>query len=126
MAVRLEWARQRQQAHDEIRKLGGTVIYGYVYFDGDGAWMVFLHQSTRVRDGDLKLLEGSKGLELLDLQDTQITDAGLEHLKGLKNLQRLYLGGTQVTDEGVKALQQALPQCRITRKRQVHRPATHR
>ncbi len=52
---------------------------------------------------------------MLSLEYTRVTDAGLEPLKGLTRLQRLYLRGTKVADEGVKSLQQALPNCRISR-----------
>lgn len=51
----------------------------------------------------------------LDLSTTQVTDPGLKDLAGLKSLQTLDLGYTAVTDAGVKALQKALPGCRIDR-----------
>jgi len=52
---------------------------------------------------------------VLQLRGTEITDAGLVHLTGLTNLHTLILHGTLVTDEGVKTLQEALPDCKITR-----------
>jgi len=54
-------------------------------------------------------------LEFLTLAGTRITDVGLEQLVGMTNLKQLILFKTQITDEGVKKLQQALPNCRITR-----------
>ena len=54
---------------------------------------------------------------LVYLDGTQVTDAGLKHLTGLTKLQALNLGSTQVTDAGVNTLQQALPNCQISRLR---------
>ncbi len=54
-------------------------------------------------------------LQHLWLQNMRVTDAGLEDLTGLTKLATLDLSGTQVTDAGVAKLQQALPNCKITR-----------
>jgi hypothetical protein len=70
---------------------------------------------TNVSDAGLEHLQGSTNLQHLNLNGTDVSDAGLEHLKGLKNLQALGLFATKVTDEGVKKLQQALPNCKISR-----------
>ena len=94
---------------------------------------------TEVTDAGLRHLEGMTGLAILDLGSTQVTDAGLVHLRGLTNLWNLSLSGTeitdaglehldelanlaylsldrtQVTDEGISKLQQALPNCKISR-----------
>ena len=70
---------------------------------------------TQVTDAGLEYLKGMNELQSLGLAFTKVTDAGLEHLKGLKSLQSLELPYTNVTDEGVKKLQQALPECKITR-----------
>ena len=52
---------------------------------------------------------------MLCLENTQISDAGLALLEGLTSLLWLYLTGTQVTDKSIKKLQEALPNCKITR-----------
>jgi hypothetical protein len=52
---------------------------------------------------------------LLDLGFTKITDTGLANLKAFTQLKTLNLIETKVTDEGVKKLQQALPNCHISR-----------
>jgi len=94
---------------------------------------------TNVTDAGLEHLRGLKSLQSLLLVNNNITDAGLEHLKGLKNLESLFLNSevtdagleddlngpasfirlllftTKVTGAGVKKLQQALPNCRISR-----------
>ena len=54
-------------------------------------------------------------LQTLNLGGTKVTDAGLLYLKGLGSLETLNIRNTQVTDEGVKMLQEALPNCKITR-----------
>ena len=63
----------------------------------------------------LERLKGLTNIQNLGLAHTQITDTGLEHLKGLTNLQNLNLNHTQVTDTGVRTLQDALPDCLISR-----------
>ena len=68
-----------------------------------------------ITDAWLEHLEGMPQLQWLYLDDTGITDGGLKHLVGLTRLQELDLRGTQVTDDGVAKLQQALPNCKITR-----------
>jgi hypothetical protein len=68
-----------------------------------------------ITDAALENLRGLSQLEDLDLCGTGVTDAGLENLKTLTKLEGLDLRMTQVTDIGVKGLQQALPNCKITR-----------
>ena len=70
---------------------------------------------TRVNDAGLVTLPPLTELYSLDLSRTQVTDAGLEHLKGFTELRYLRLTGTTVTDAGLESLQQALPDCQITR-----------
>jgi hypothetical protein len=70
---------------------------------------------TRVTDAGLEHLKKLTHLHKLILDGKKITDAGLEHLKGLNQLEILYLESTQVTAAGVAKLQQALPNCKITR-----------
>ena len=72
-------------------------------------------RSYQFTDAGLEILEGMNQVEELDLQETHITDAGLEPLKGLSQLKELDLSETLVTDEGVENLQQALPNCTITK-----------
>jgi len=61
----------------------------------------------------LKELPGLKKLELTSCR--KITDAGLVHLKGLTNLEELSLHDTKTTPAGIKSLQEALPDCKISR-----------
>lgn len=51
----------------------------------------------------------------LNLSGTRVTDAGLKHLARLKNLARLDLSDTLTTLFGAAEIQQALPNCKITR-----------
>ena len=70
---------------------------------------------TLITDKGLECLTALAQLQRLDLSDTDITDDGLEHLTKLSQLQLLDLSRTQVTAAGVAKLQQALPNCKITR-----------
>ena len=54
-------------------------------------------------------------VQRLTVAGPRVTDAGLEHLRGLTELAELELSDTRVTDAGVANLQQALPNCKITR-----------
>jgi hypothetical protein len=72
--------------------------------------------SGKVTDAGLKELSAFRKLKHLDLSFTEITDDGLKHLASLKGLAELNLiGAAKVTDKGIKALQGALPKCRIAR-----------
>jgi len=68
-----------------------------------------------VNDSALVHVKQLTGLKSLILSNTHVTDAGLLHLKELSHLRNLELSNTLVTDQGVKRLQQALPNCKITR-----------
>ncbi len=71
----------------------------------------------RITDTGLAHLRGLTALQSLNLSGCgQVTDAGLAHLRGLTALRELGLGRCwQVTDAGVATLQQALPNCKISR-----------
>lgn len=70
--------------------------------------------NNRVADEDLKLLESFSALRSLTLTGGRVTDSGLKHLERLTSLKTLSLRGTSATSEGIAALQQALPDCRIS------------
>jgi uncharacterized protein YjbI with pentapeptide repeats len=63
----------------------------------------------------VKYLSDVAQLRCLNLSGTDVTDAGLRHLMGLTQLNELDLRGTRVTDRGVAALQEALPEVKISR-----------
>jgi hypothetical protein len=140
LAVALKAAREQQEVVGEIRKLGGYVVYdsqceidGAVYpAEPEGPqeprWLRTLLGSDffceiddaiyfrpYATDARLEHLKRLTRLKKLILIRSNITDVGLEHLSGLTSLRELDLNGTKVTDAGVKKLQQALPNCRITR-----------
>jgi hypothetical protein len=69
---------------------------------------------SSLSDTDVMHLDVVPTLEYLETSRA-ITDAGLIHLRGLKNLKELDLNGSVVSDAGVAKLQQALPNCKITR-----------
>ena len=77
--------------------------------------VLYLRDWGGVTDAGLVHLKGMTNLRELDLYRTKVTGAGLVHLKGLTNLQKLTLRGTKITDAGVAELQQALPNCEITK-----------
>jgi hypothetical protein len=71
--------------------------------------------SLKISDEGLDSLAGMKSLQTLNLANTPITDAGLAKLTGLSALKDIDLHFTKVTDQGVQALQQALPEAKISR-----------
>jgi hypothetical protein len=76
-------------------------------------------KDTAITDAGLVHLRSLGRLKHLDLHDTNITDAGLAHLRELRLLN---LQNTKVTDAGVKALQKALPHCRVELGRPISGP----
>jgi hypothetical protein len=72
-------------------------------------------RGSRVTDAGLVHVCGLPHLRTLSLNSTGVTDAGLVCLRGLTSLKSLSLAETHVTATGVAELQQALPNCKITR-----------
>ena len=72
-------------------------------------------EKNNITDAGLEKIKGLKRLNRLDLSRTPISDAGLKYIEGLKELHSLNLCGTQVTVAGVAKLQNALPNCEISR-----------
>ena len=70
---------------------------------------------SKVSGVGMEHLKGLTKLHALNFGRTRVNDAGLEHLKELTRLEQLYLFDTKVTAAGVAKLQQALPNCKITR-----------
>ena len=75
--------------------------------------MVLLVAKTRITDAGLLHIGRLANLQDLDLSLTAVTDIGLTHLKALSTLQSVTVWRTRVTDAGVRALQKALPNCRV-------------
>lgn len=59
---------------------------------------------TKVKDDDLKQLDGLRSLRSLSLYRTEITDNAIDHILTLPNLEELELSYTRVTDEGLGRL----------------------
>jgi hypothetical protein len=72
-------------------------------------------RGTKITDAGAEHLKGLRHLEDLAINGTEVTDAGLDNIRALSQLRRLWLGGTRVSDDGVKRLQEALPNCQISR-----------
>ena len=70
---------------------------------------------TGITDQGLCHLDELTQLQGLGLEGTAITEAAIPHLAKLTQLKRLGLLGSAVSDAGVAKLQQALPNCKITR-----------
>jgi Leucine-rich repeat (LRR) protein len=66
-------------------------------------WTIHL-AGQPVKDADLAVLAGLKGLTYLDLGGTGVSDAALTHLQGLDSLTWLSLSGTQVRGPGLARL----------------------
>ena len=71
--------------------------------------------NTPVTDAGLKELGPLTNLTTLDLGNTPVTDAGLKELAAVKSLSVVYLFNTKVTDAGARALQKALPKCKVVK-----------
>ena len=63
----------------------------------------------------LLALKDLPDLRALDLSNMPVDDSDTEYIIPLTGLRHLYLSSTRVTDSGVAKLQQALPNCKITR-----------
>ena len=120
VAVKIDRARRQERAVEEIEKLGGYVMYDYVFQGGvppGPAWLrslwgenilatvvVVNFDCSRVSEAGLEHLKGLTKLEGLVLNNTEASDAWLKHLEGLTRLQGLWLHHTRVTDAGLEHL----------------------
>jgi hypothetical protein len=66
-------------------------------------------------DGAVSKLQGFRDLRVLNLSSTSVTDADVGVLCQLKSLRRLSLWGTKISEDGANRIQNALPDCLITR-----------
>ena len=126
-AVLAKRARAQKQAVEEIRKLGGQVVYDYEVQAGNTGTFpavapgpVWLRSrlgvdffatpvsvgfySPSVTDDGLKPLEQLTKLRALVLCQPHVTDAGLKHLKELRQLEMLHLFDMPVTDAGLEQI----------------------
>lgn len=77
-----------------------------------------LMENKFTNDG-LKHLEGLKALTHLDLRwNKQLDDTCLPHLTKLTWLQSLNIFQTKISPEGIKALEKALPKCKLINEKQ--------
>ena len=88
---------------------------GLVHLKGLTDLQLLLLSNTQITDAGLEHLRGLTNLTFLGLVGTKVTDEGLENLNGLTALIQLDLSHTQVTEEGIEKLQEALPNCEISR-----------
>jgi predicted membrane protein len=116
-------AQNRQAAEDAMRVIGRLKTRVMLSYNNKSLHsekslepedIVYLNlDGSNCSDSDLALLSGLIDLKALSLTNTIVTDEGIMHLRKLTNLKGLYLGGTKVTEKGIKALQTALPNCKI-------------
>lgn len=93
---------QEQQAIEQIRELGGSVLE---VAQNDNRLDVAYHLADgKVEDKHLEPLKNAKSVYSLNLRCTDVTDAGLANLKGLNSLVKLHLEKTKVTDKGLANL----------------------
>ena len=134
LAVAERQARKQREVVEEIRRLGGDVLYDY-QLDPSGNEMPGATQSAptwlrkvlgddlltdvttvlhgrrgagdgrrEIGDADLEHLKELRSLQCLGLELATVSDAGLEHLRELNQLKTLNLLGTHVTDAGLECL----------------------
>ena len=112
-AVEMQKAAKRRAAVAEITRLGGEVRY-YDATDPNTLgepprWFSLL----RKLHGD-EYLGNAVGIDFVFVSWQDI-DAGVVHLKALTDLEFLWFRDMQITEERVKKLQQAMPDCKISR-----------
>jgi len=72
-------------------------------------------QYVRFSDDAIAELHVLPKLEDLDFGRAELNDAGLLQLKPLKKLRSVRVPGTQVTEAAARALEKAIPGCKVTR-----------
>lgn len=90
---------ESQVAFDMVRATGGTVLVSNA-----GQVQAIVLTGSRVSDSDLRLLNGTPDLILLNLDGTAISDEGLTHIRDLPKLKTLRLCRTAITDAGLSRL----------------------
>ncbi len=106
----------------EIRGTPGLTVAGLVQLAGmKKLSQLRLIESVRLNDDALEQIAGASGLESLTLGPcTDVTNSGLGKLGKLKNLRVLVIYEyPAITEPGFEALQQALPQLRIFKYREL-------
>ena len=89
-----------------------------VHDSNEGQWADLSpnkYEEREVAHAIMIALKGLPELQTLDISGMPADDSDLEYITPLKELRLLCLRGTHVTDAGVAKLQQALPNCKITR-----------
>jgi hypothetical protein len=113
-------ARDRKQAIELFRTLGGSVRYEHERPPSDPPGPEWLRQligdeyffsvhtlslnRSKVDDSSLASVKRFPELKGLNLFRCKVTEAGLVHLKGMTKLEILILDNTQVTDAGLEHL----------------------
>ena len=140
LAVEMKKVRKETDVVEAIVGSGGDVLYEYqtvLYEDSvhksgspvigeppSFSWLRNLlgqnwfHNVTTVfiySDNGLECLKELPQLEKAYAVGSQVTDRGLQKVETSGRLRKLYLSDSKVTAEGVAKLQQALPNCKITR-----------
>jgi hypothetical protein len=118
----------QHRAVQQIRALGGSVVYDYSYSEDSGTFMPGMGRNTpawlrrqfgddlfhdvvavaltgpAVNNDTLKLLKNLKEIRTLYLMNTNVTDVGLTHLEHLSHLRELDLSLSKVSDTGLAHL----------------------
>ena len=118
-------ARDQKYAVETIQEMGGWVFYEHQIDDRTN---MTITRNGRLYDrGGIPARPGPAWLRriigdeyfttvnLVGMRGPQFNDASLEVVKPLTDLKRLALYDTKITNEGLKKLQEALPNCKITR-----------
>lgn len=78
-------------------------------------------RETPITDEAFRYLVQCRGLERLIVSRTDITDDSVEYIMQMRLLKVLYIDDTLITPEGARAIQDALPSCRVVYARELDR-----
>ena len=121
LGMAIKKSRDRRQAVETIRSLGGSVIYLHekqsteptsprwlrqmfgdeLFFQVDSVGLL----GPKFNDNNVAVIKHLPEVRWLSSYYSKVTDQGMRHFRGLRNLEELYLTGLEITDDGLENLE---------------------